>query len=420
MPISTDILQRLKQIQQPPPQSPFLKIPNSEILSKITRGLPSADAPELSVPSGLPENPGTGDETAALANRAPFKLGSPNKGALGQVEARQQADTSGLPSSAVRNGEILPPKMHHGFWDRLKSVGEGALMGISQQARQNAQTGREQSLESLLGAGAGGAITGGVSPLTIDALRNREQSRQDEGDLFRQQELEKQRADVQGSRQRPLLEAERLRQEAEYRQNQQENQRQVEEGRMSRAEADRQSREKQSELNRQSREKIASQKPETPDVAAQNAPDIQGLNERIGGYQSELKQHQDEIATKNAAIKKQAEANYQQAVQDYNAQIAAGAKPAKPKRADFYEEEKNNDKDYLDGTVEKVNTRIKELQDAIKAESGNLNQLKTESRKAGQKPRVGNVDPKVKLYADQFFGGNYAAAQAAIAKQRGQ
>ncbi len=406
MPITADILAQLKKLQGQPTTSeapsPFLKIPNSELLSKVTRGreTPIDSSPQINPSiymrqssdaplSGLPENSGTGDETAALNNRPSFRLRAPDAGILGNVEGRQILDQAGIPSAAVRNGEMLPPKMHHGFWDRLKSVGEGALIGMGQQARQNAQTGREQSLESLLGAGAGGAITGGVSPLSIDALRNREQGQQDIQALGQQQGLEGQRAAIDAARMRPMLEAEKLRQEAEYRQSQQEIQRQVEEGRITRAEADRQSREKQAELNRQSREKIATLKPETPDVAAQNAPEVQGLNERVAGYQTELKQHQDEIATKNAAIRKQAEANYQQAIQDYNAQIAAGQKPAKPKRADFYEEEKNNDKDYLDGTVEKVNTRIKELQDAIKTESGNLNQLKSEGRKANEKPRAG-------------------------------
>ena len=181
MPINAADYFRRKQIfdqpDDPRPQNVSqlgLKVPKSDLMSRITRGngegtpyptsggvnLPPADV-SLEVPSGLPEMSGRGDEAAALANRAPFRLGVPETGALGNVEARQQANDLGLPSSGVRNGAILPPKMHHGFWDRLKQAGEGAVIGMGRQAEQNARSGREQSLESLLGAGAAGVRLSG-------------------------------------------------------------------------------------------------------------------------------------------------------------------------------------------------------------------------------------------------------------------
>ena len=97
MPITADILAQLKKLQGQPTTSespsPFLKIPNSELLSKVTRGnsagpgLPS-DAPM----SGLPD----AVASAPMEQRQPsVRLGSPSPGVLGQVEGRQMADESG-------------------------------------------------------------------------------------------------------------------------------------------------------------------------------------------------------------------------------------------------------------------------------------------------------------------------------------
>lgn len=210
MPITADILAQLKKLQGQPTTSespsPFLKVPNSDLMSRVTRGagpgLPS-DAPM----SGLPD----AVASAPMEQRQPsVRLGSLNTGALGNVEARQQAMSEGLPSSQIRNGEILPPKQHHGFWDRLKQAGEGAVISMGRQAEQNARSGREQSLESLLGAGAAGGVVGGVSPLTIDAFKNQAQAERDVNQLGQEQGLEGQRAQIEAMKQKPLLDVQRL------------------------------------------------------------------------------------------------------------------------------------------------------------------------------------------------------------------
>ncbi len=415
---------------EPERPSPFLKIPNSELMSRINRGrteTPPTEGvtPAMTFPANVPDpNPAPTPDTRVDPTLRP------NQSLLGVLKNSSPRSPVSQTAQGVTEGAPVP--MGHGFWNKLKKIGQGAVIGMGQQAQRNDASGRGQDLGSLLGAGAAGGVQGGVNPLSIDVLRRQNQIGQAENDQFRQGELEKQRAEAEGVRVKPLIEIERLRQESQRQQDAIERQ--------NRDLAERADYHKATIAERQADRVARGNKPqvETPDVATQNAPEIQGLDERVTGYQAELKQHQDEIATKNAAIRKQAEANYQQAVQDYNTQIAAGQKPAKPKRADFYEEEKNNDKDYLDGTVEKVNTRIKELQDAIKAESGNLNQLKTESRKAGQKPGrqtvqaapqssspggiagITNRAVQVKQYADQFFGGDVKKAQEAIAKQRGQ
>src|SRR5882724_3003779 len=127
--------------------------------------------------------------------------------------------------------------------------------------------------------------------------------------------------------------------------------------------------------------------PQVPDVAAQNAPDIKTINDRLQTNLKEQRQHEDEIAAKNAAIKKQGEADYQEGLRQYNAALANGEKPAKPQRKDFYECAQNNDPDYLDGTVEKVNNRVKELKESNKKDQSDLEGLQREARRASQKPR---------------------------------
>jgi hypothetical protein len=89
-----------------------------------------------------------------------------------------------------------PTPMGHGFWNRLKKIGEGAVIGMGQQAQRNDASGRGQDLGSLLGAGAAGGVNGGVNPLSIDVFRRQQQIGQAENDQFRQGELARQTAET--------------------------------------------------------------------------------------------------------------------------------------------------------------------------------------------------------------------------------
>jgi hypothetical protein len=117
-------------------------------------------------------------------------------------EAAQQ-----FPSSKVVDGEILPPKMHHGLGDRLKSIGRTAVLGMGDIARSNPNA----STGQLLGAGAAGAATGGVSPVTGDAMLRRAQVQQQEGDVGRQLDIAKDNGQVNAINAEPGLKAEKIR-----------------------------------------------------------------------------------------------------------------------------------------------------------------------------------------------------------------
>jgi hypothetical protein len=208
MPITTDILAQLKKIQQPTSEAPslFLKVPNSDLMSKVTRGNPDAPAP-ISVPQPA-------DVTSSLGDvQRVDPTARPGQSLLDVLR------TAGVRSPVTQTPEGVtegaPTPMGHGFWNRLKKVGEGAVIGMGQQARLNAQSGRPQSLESLLGAGAAGGVVGGVNPISIDVLRRQNEIGQAESDQFRQGELDKQQAEAEGARQKPLIDLARVQQEAQ-------------------------------------------------------------------------------------------------------------------------------------------------------------------------------------------------------------
>ena len=129
--------------------------------------------------------------------------------------------------------------------------------------------------------------------------------------------------------------------------------------------------------------------PTAPNPADVNKPDIESLTQRIANNQKELLQHQKEISVKHGAWTKQSETDYQEATKEYNAAIAAGDKPARPQRKDFFEKAKANDPDFLAGNYEDVNNRIKELNDSIKQDQRDLEGLQRESRKGLTTPRRG-------------------------------
>ncbi len=415
--------------------------------------MPSSETPDLTIPSGLPEMSGRGDETAALANRVPFRLGSPNTGALGNVEARQEANSLGLPSSAVRNGAIEPPKMHRGFWDRLKSIGEGAITSMGRQAEQNARGGREQSLESLLGAGAAGGVVGGVSPLTIDALRNQAQAERDMGTLQQQQGLEAGQAQIDALRQRakaedPAIERERddIRQvyqgiissgqkfDPENPEHKQLHDRAAalklslpygakpaptraprgaqtgkmkENGVTLQTEYDPETNKWVKSQDAEGRPIVLDEKPaEKPDETPQQRAERNAKRESANAEAEKFKvlegQHQSNIDGLNTNLGQ------------LNQQLANLPRTADGKAQDLVQYE------YLKDKIGRTESQIEKATNERNSAAEKKNQAQSDALKYDFGGSQAPQDPKVKEYADKFFNGNYAAADAAIKKQRGQ
>lgn len=288
---------------------------------------------------------------------------------------------------------------------KKKAVLLGLLKGIGEAAQ-----GHEYpSLARVLAGGATGAVIGGVKPRAIQEWERRGEVEDAQGQLSQQTKAATAQAgleDVQAqTHQRelaPAIAQAELERKARYDRDRLKIQQDAATGRISAAEATRRFNEQklkqdkeQKELDRASREKIATLKPQTeiPDVAGQNAPDIQSAEAKIAEYQKELGQHQKEIATKHGLWKQQSENEYQTVLKDYNAAMKAyvagtiTAKPTKPLRKDFFDAAQNNDADFISGDYEKVTTRVKELQTALNEETKNRDTLKREVRQSQAKPR---------------------------------
>ncbi len=503
MPINAaDLLKRLKLLDTSPdaPQNPSqlkLKVPdfkiaNSDLSSRITRGsegTPYPTAGGVNLPSSEGPNAAPMDFDAerllktlpsGVEQPAPFKLGSSNTGALGNVEGRQMANSMGLPSSAVRNGAIEPPKMHHGFWDRVKSVGEGALMGMGQIAEQNARSGREQTLESLLGGGAAGGLAGGVSPLSIDALRNQKQADRDMGTLQQKQDLEKGQAQIDDLRRRartedPAVERERDDIRQAWQAILASGQLFSPDNPEHKALHDRASALKinlpygQKSGTRAANAQTGSmvengvkfqteRDPETnrwvKSVGADGQPivlDEKPAEKKTGDYSGAI-QLRDSLRGQATNIQNSQLAPLYKA--RTTAQTELGRTPL-PDKADPNYAATQDRRIQLDNDIADANKEITRLEgerdrlygdatkadaDAKRADPDQYNKGTSPEQPSeqptpqqstpgvGLAPGMGNVstmrgrgnDPKVQAYADKFFGGNYAAAAAAIAKQRGQ
>lgn len=161
---------------------------------------------EMSMPTSGPVNP-DGYSAHAPAPRIGVSL----KGLTGVDKsladlAVNRDAARDFPSSKVRDGEILPPKMHHGLGDRLKSIGKGIVLAMGQQAARG-----DNSTAGLLSAGAAGGTVSGISPVTGDALLRRAQVGQQEGDVARELDIAKEQGQVGAINAEPGLRAERIR-----------------------------------------------------------------------------------------------------------------------------------------------------------------------------------------------------------------
>lgn len=196
---------------------------------------PPSDPPAFPVPASPDALPQPEDlrELNYPAERKPLApirihVGADTKGLQGidksiaELKTEQQAARD-YPSSEVRDGEILPPTMHHGAKDRLKSIGKGIIISMGEYAK----THPGASAAELLSAGGTGGVIGGVSPVSIDALQRQAGVQQHEKELKGQIGIETGQAQLEGLKAKPVLEAERIRMEGE--QKAREDQRRAEE-----------------------------------------------------------------------------------------------------------------------------------------------------------------------------------------------
>ncbi len=439
MPITADILAQLKKLQGQPTTSeapsPFLKVPNSDLMSRVTRGA-DTPTPNLSVPP----QPDAGAVSDIAGN---YERSLPPFDATmrpGQTKLDVLRDPSTSPRSRVYQTpegvrEDAPTPMGHGFWNRLKKVGEGAVIGMGQIAKQNAQSGREQTLESLLGGGAAGGVVGGVNPLSIDVLRRQNEIGQAENDQFRQGELQNQQAQIQAAKQKPLLDVQRLILEQ---QRADEAAKRADETNAIRRDANDIQRNRQpaqrqpifktkkrsdgSEVMMRSDDNGANFK-EVPELGSE-APAAKPTKETgLTPYQqTERKAKAAALAGKIDGARRDAEAAINLATRIGDDPTNAGEKD---KAITAYQ------KALADGNAAatELNTAYGDLYEAGAGTSdaaGSNTQgvqwpyYKPKARLGGASGGVAGSDPRVKQYADKFFGGDIKKAQSAIAKQRGQ
>lgn len=222
------------------------------------------------------------------------------------LDAQRQA-AQDFPSSKVSStGEIAPPKMHHGVKDRLGSIGKGALLGLE----------RGGPVGAIIGA-----VTGGVSPVTIDKQIAQRALARKTAEVEQQLGVEHGRAQVGYEQARPVLEAAKIQSEAQDREARQEIARQAEQGRISRAEANRQLKEIEDaalerhrrELERQGQARVAQGQ------ARLNRP---GAGDIVSARQEAQRQRRHDAAQREYASliegEKNAEAEKNRAYDEYS------------------------------------------------------------------------------------------------------
>lgn len=114
------------------------------------------------------------------------------------LDTERQAAQDYPSSKVTSSGEVLPPKMHHGFWDRLKSVGKGALIGFGSVDPRLGGAGG-------IGAGIAGALRGGFDPTSIDRMEAERKVQRDTQRLGQQLEIEDLKSRVEARRNAPQI-----------------------------------------------------------------------------------------------------------------------------------------------------------------------------------------------------------------------
>jgi len=178
---------------------------------------PAGQHPRGTLPAIPESNPTSagGPVNPASYQTPPIKvrIGTDTRGLTGSdrsatvLDAERDAVRDYPSSKVTSSGEILPPKMHHGFMDTLKSIGKGALVNINEYSK----THPNASVAELIGAAGGGAIVGGVKPVAIDRQIANDALQRHTALLGQQLGIEGEQAKVAGEQARPAIEAARVR-----------------------------------------------------------------------------------------------------------------------------------------------------------------------------------------------------------------
>ena len=183
-------------------------------LTKPSEPQPTAGGVRLpGIPEFDPTSAGGPVNPTAAPPRSIVRIGTDARGLTGSdrsatvLDAERDAVRDYPSSKVTSSGEILPPKMHHGFMDTLKSIGKGALVNINEYSK----THPNATPAELIGAAGGGAIVGGVKPVAIDREIANNALQRHTALLGQQLGIEGEQAKVAGEQARPAIEAARVR-----------------------------------------------------------------------------------------------------------------------------------------------------------------------------------------------------------------
>lgn len=296
---------------------------------------------------------------------------------IAELQAAKDYDREGLGFKITPEGvDMKPPDPHIDWKDRAKAGAKAAIISIANIRKANPDA---SVAEMLAGAATGGGI-GLASPDTGNAMFRRAQIEDMEQRLGPQVRQARDVEQLEELRRKPQMEAEEVRRNEEHRRRQEEIQRAVAERRMSSDEADRELKRMELEEKRRQFDLSREDKKAKPDTA-------EFENEQIANTISQIEAEQKTLGPSPPT-----EIDDVTLVENESGQKVPTVTGKKVNPA------------YLDWA-----RRYRELDDQKR-------QLQMK-RKA---PTLTRRDPSVQAYADKFFKGDVAAAEAAIKKQRGQ
>jgi chemotaxis protein histidine kinase CheA len=293
-------------------------------------------------------------------------------------------DESLVKLQTLRNSPL--PEYGH-----AKGAGYGALAGIA--ANQGGTLGEK------LGGGLAGLIAGGIKPNIAASIKRDYEIKAATQQAQQDQSLAQEQAQTEGMLAQPEIQRQRIEQqqkEAEqqttYRNQQLEQQQTQQQAAAERALADREERKLlRQETERHHREDERLRGREKPSKSSTKSTDTSG---KYRAAQSEL----DSLAQEEKAAQSEKDRAYK-----YLADLKASTTATDKDIAQAEKEAQAKDIYYQSFADKKRQAQAKLQENYVEPES----EVNTDL-----------VDPQIKAYADKFFKGNYAAAQAAIEKQR--